>query len=354
MERSNEDFEKFLREDLEELVFPQEIVMDPINWTIEEPRNPLIPKDRRLLMAEIITDFTAKTVPYYYDIWNSLCQNRCRTRRLMCNNIQNWNSLQELTEPLDEDLHELAPDVLEYPLSRWILHHKLQQMEWIVLLGFEQDVYLPDELAGMYWWLRQISLERVALLKALHDFFKLRYESLKAGKKSTKAETVQQTVLLVEAMLWEARGTEALADALHIYYLHLNNVGLLPTLERPYADSALRYELRMKPFLSMSVPQIPPFETYQAANDPATTKEIDLQAAETSVKDAKDAWNHLKRLGAKSARTDIVETVWTKVSDTVIWAELYADNRPASIKHTSLLRCNRSINRGTTPAAREN
>jgi hypothetical protein len=36
------------------------------------------------------------------------------------------------------------------PLSSWVYHHKLLQMAWIVQLGFELDLYQPDELAGMY------------------------------------------------------------------------------------------------------------------------------------------------------------------------------------------------------------
>ena len=38
-----------------------------------------------------------------------------------------------------------------FPLSSWAYHTKLRQMEWIVQLGFELDIYQPDELAGMYW-----------------------------------------------------------------------------------------------------------------------------------------------------------------------------------------------------------
>jgi hypothetical protein len=38
-----------------------------------------------------------------------------------------------------------------YPLSSWAYHHKLRQMEWIVQLGFELDIYQAYELAGMYW-----------------------------------------------------------------------------------------------------------------------------------------------------------------------------------------------------------
>jgi hypothetical protein len=54
----NEAFEALLRDDLAAMVFPEDQVLDPVNWTIEAPRNPLFPKDKRLQMADIINEFT--------------------------------------------------------------------------------------------------------------------------------------------------------------------------------------------------------------------------------------------------------------------------------------------------------
>ena len=42
--------------------------------------------------------------------------------------------------------------LLSMPLSSWLYCYKLRQMAWIVQLGFELDIYLPDEMAGMYWY----------------------------------------------------------------------------------------------------------------------------------------------------------------------------------------------------------
>ena len=39
-----------------------------------------------------------------------------------------------------------------FPLSSWTYYYKLRQMEWIVQMGFELDIYQVDELAGMYWY----------------------------------------------------------------------------------------------------------------------------------------------------------------------------------------------------------
>ena len=42
-------------------------------------------------------------------------------------------------------------EIWAFPLSSWAYYYKLRQMEWIVQMGFELDIYQMDELAGMYW-----------------------------------------------------------------------------------------------------------------------------------------------------------------------------------------------------------
>ena len=106
--------------------------------------------------------FPVNTVQDYSDFFRSLCQNRCRIRRTLCHVMQAFEYLQIDAESIDSDLQALTdqtpvfdPDLgnqplYHYPLSSWTYYQKLRQMEWIVQLGFEQDIYLPDELASMY------------------------------------------------------------------------------------------------------------------------------------------------------------------------------------------------------------
>jgi hypothetical protein len=66
-------------------------------------------------------------------------------------------------ETLDIELRELVEEkpivdpktpsdkIWSFPLSSWAYYHKLQQMEWIVSIGFELQIYRVDELGGMYW-----------------------------------------------------------------------------------------------------------------------------------------------------------------------------------------------------------
>lgn len=54
-------------------------------------------------------------------------------------------------EPITE-LSAPNEEIWSFPLSSWAYYYKLRQMEWIVQMGFELEVYQVDELAGMYWY----------------------------------------------------------------------------------------------------------------------------------------------------------------------------------------------------------
>lgn len=57
----NEMYEELLRKELEELVMPKDAVLDPVNWSFESSQNPLVPTDRRAVMASLVNDFTNRT-----------------------------------------------------------------------------------------------------------------------------------------------------------------------------------------------------------------------------------------------------------------------------------------------------
>jgi N-alpha-acetyltransferase 35, NatC auxiliary subunit len=109
-----------------------------------------------------------------------------------------------------------SSDMLSFPLARWVMYRKLRIMEWIIQIGFEQELYRPDELAGMYLLLKETAYGRIDVLKDIKDFISVRYERLQQQKKNQKAEDVLQIALFIESSLWEARGIEALADALYL------------------------------------------------------------------------------------------------------------------------------------------
>jgi hypothetical protein len=76
-------------------------------------------------------------------------------------------------EPVREN-NNPAEEIWSFPLSSWAYYHKLRQMEWIVQLGFELDIYQVDELAGMYWYVVPVNTSR-SRSTDLMGFLGLRY-----------------------------------------------------------------------------------------------------------------------------------------------------------------------------------
>ncbi|KAF2491857.1 Mak10-domain-containing protein [Lophium mytilinum] len=324
----NDVFEGLLRDDLAATVFPEDQVLDPINWTIDAPRNPLFPKDKRLQMASIIDDFTNRTTQNYLEFWTALCQNRCRMRRMLCHSLLAFDQLQSDASILDDELQALTSDLQQYPLTTWVYHLKLRQMEWIIQLGFEQDIYLPDELAGMYLFLAKVAETRNRLLITLLEFWEQRQKRLEKGKKADveKAAIVQEGKAYIEALLAEAIGTEELSAALSSLYALLSYLHLLPQPPRPFSTPELRYELRTKPFALLQPVEIIAFNTLTTHIHPfgppeSPTSPLELivkhvqkaptyQPIDASIKRAKDAFAKLKKLGPKAASAEGVKEQW--------------------------------------------
>ncbi|KAH7058945.1 Mak10 subunit, NatC N-terminal acetyltransferase-domain-containing protein [Macrophomina phaseolina] len=319
----NEMYEELLRKELEELVMPKDAVLDPVNWSFETSQNPLVPTDKRAIMASLVNDFTNRTSQNYLEVLTSLCQNRCRTRRMLCHNLVAFNNLESDIQVLDQELHQVTDDILPYPFASWTYHMKLRQMEWIVQLGFEQEIYLPDERAGMYWWLSSISASRVDLLERIVTFISQRYAHFVQAAQDGDATELLETQRHVESMLHETKGSSSLAEALCSLYTLFHYLNAVPTPSRPFGQASLRYELRMKPFLTVDTPRLPPFEEfdkdlhpfgpYDAPDRPL--QEIVFRLShdvENMVKEAKTEFAALKKLGAKAAKSEGVKEAWEK------------------------------------------
>jgi len=237
-----ETFDHFFRRDLSELIFPNDMALDPINWTFEAPRNPRVKPDPRYELACTIDLFMRKAmqdIGGYVDFFRALCSNRCRLRRTLCHVLIAMDDIQREAEGIDPDIRTLSADMSDYPLATWSYHQKLRVMEWIVQLGFELDVYLPDELAGMYWWLAEITSTRAALLEHLRPFLRRRHAALL--QRNTDAVETEQTMLFVDSLISNAKGTHHLAQAL----TSVSNLSREPFL--PVTDRALAVHTTLLP-----------------------------------------------------------------------------------------------------------
>jgi hypothetical protein len=313
---------QLLDDDLASIVLADDQLLDRKNDEIEVPHDP------RFKMAQSMEAFRERAAHTYLDVLRTLCQNRCRTRRDLTHCIMDWDALQMDAEELDVQLREwtkekpvVDPDISNdpihaFPLSSWTYFYKLRQMEWIVQLGFELEVYSTDELAGMYWYLRHLTRTRMRHLERIRGFTMRR---LKAATGRSKKTTPQTELGFVRALSYinysmlEATAIHGFADALTCLYTVLDRKNLLNRPPRPYSNEALRYELRMKPFLGIVLPEFLPYDTFhiEVTQPEECTADLLEYAAEATMQARKD-FELLSKLDSKTASCLGSEEAWTQ------------------------------------------
>jgi hypothetical protein len=319
--------------DIKTLVLPASPILDPSNWAFSPPRNPMLEKPPRLRLAMLIDDFVDRSGQSYMDLWVALGQNRCRLRRMLTHVILGWDMLQADASIFDTDMQDaaqelgIADQILEFSVSTWAYYKKLWMVEKILLHGFEQDIYLADEFAGMYLFLSLIATRRKELLKRIEAHHLTRASQLLTSRNLREAQEIEDASPHLDSLLAEAEGIASLSLALARFYIVLLYLGALPMPKRPFSTEELRYELRMKPFLSLQPPEVPPFEDfrehtqpygpYDSPNATFATEMRDPDSGlwteiDNNLKAAKEAFAEVKKLGARAAKAEGVEKVWTK------------------------------------------
>ncbi|KAI1428458.1 Mak10 subunit, NatC N-terminal acetyltransferase-domain-containing protein [Xylaria sp. FL1777] len=266
--------------------------------------------DPRQKVAAAMTVFRHRVADPYFDLLRLLSQNRCRVRRTLCHHIQIWEALETDVGDIERHLQAPISDVSRgaypeeeptyFPLSTWAYLFKLRQMEWIVQLGFELRVYQPDELAGMYYYLKTLTSLRGRKIEDVKQTTALREERAREYLKTPEndplppavAEEFDLSKQYQHATMLDAACTWELAAGLHLLYLALQRLGLVKPPPRPYGTDALRYELRMRPFAYIEDPPLPTHEEFkqQAELSSVSTAEI-LLIAESSVAAARNGFD---------------------------------------------------------------
>ena len=120
-------------------------------------------------------------------------------------------------------------EIWSFPLSSWAFYHKLQQMEWIIQLGFELDIYRVDELGGMYWcvlchtvnypqliheqrYLQHLASTRIQHLERIRTFTNRR---LSHSKPSSKIKEAYATCFSsIDFAMLQASAIQSFADGI--------------------------------------------------------------------------------------------------------------------------------------------
>ncbi|MCJ1249982.1 hypothetical protein MMC30_007208 [Trapelia coarctata] len=345
---------QFYFNDLTEIVLPAPILVDVKNFDVEAPHDP------RFQISEKMNKFVAHVDLLFLDFIRCLNMNRSRTRRMLCHIVYDWEVFQLDAEEVDVDLRELtrekpllssqgpdAEEVWSFPLSSWVYYHKLRQMEWVVQLGFELQIYQDSELAGMYWYLNDLSSTRLLHLQRIYTFTSRRVnETQRPSFQQTAAFNLSLSFL--EFAMLEASATKSLADALSCLYISLNHLGLVATNPSPYSTPEFRYSLRMKPFNAISIPPIPSYQHYTSEVSPFSDLPPDpplaieeanaerlqslLESADLATKIARKEWEAVGKASVESARCHGCEKEWREGQKNVLRSVIALGIAVAAVK----------------------
>lgn len=351
---------QFLFDDLEELVLPADVLIDPANSEIETPQDP------RFQIAKRMDAFVTKAADYFLNISRNLCMNRSRLRRVLCRDAVEWEYLQFDAEVIDTELRKYTKEepiressasnaeIWSFPLSSWAYYYKLRQMEWIVQMGFELDIYQVDELAGMYWYLQHLANNRLQHIERIRNFSTHRLKRI--AKPTLKQKTLfRRSFSFLDFATLEASATQSFAKGLSCLFSFLAHIGLIPAPYHPvpYSTPALRYSLRVRPFLSVSLPEVPSYPEFASsvslrtpekdagdpfheivsakvgANDQASSI---LDFADQALRAARKNWEAVSKAKAETARCVDCEDWWRISVKNVVRACIAANIMVATSK----------------------
>lgn len=159
----------------------------------------------------------------------------------------------------------------------------------------------------MYWYLSHICSTHLGHLDRIRTFTVAtakRNLTALAGKKRDAAErhaVLQKSLRLLERLSTQIVAIDAFAISLHALYVLLGRHHILPTASssQAYSSERLRYELRMKPFLPITLPELVPYDDYrreallEGDSDGAV-----LERATKAITEARKAWETTLANGA--------------------------------------------------------
>ena len=249
-----------------------------------------------------------------------VCQNRCRIRRTFTQAIPILDALESEAQQVDAKLSAAASSlkiqkkktgrfVTLEPLTSWTKFYKLRIMTWAVQLGFETEIYLPDELGKMYWYLMQLSRQRSQLIGDIDEYTSLRKQHTQ--EKNTAAECLT-AIQWYQSLYDYATITTLLSLALWKLYTLLAHTNIIIPPKRDFAKSQLLYEARMKPFLSVVNDSVPRHQDFEDAGLQTDSIESTCKDIDGSLKAAKSLLAGLKKLTPEQGRFVGTEDEWKK------------------------------------------
>ena len=155
----------------------------------------------------------------------------------------------------------------------------------------------------MYWYLTHICSTHLTHIERIRAF------TVAASKRSAHSkgidqasrESFQRTLHLLELLTTHLVAVDTFAMALHSLYVLLERHNLLPKAcsTQAYSSDSLRYELRMNPFIPITLPELVPYEEYQRmARLENISDAAVLERATRAIAEARKGWEAVLANGA--------------------------------------------------------
>lgn len=259
---------EWLLHDISELALGGHPMVDPASFQVE------VVSDWRHKCSRLIEGFMDKALEEYLNLYRMVCQNRCRIRRTFTQAIPILDAMEAEAAEVDKEIAKVAPNLtMRYggkqqnlnPLTSWSKFYKLRVMAWAVQLGFETDIYLDDEIPGMYFFLTWLYQQQDDLISHLLRFTQERGIPLAAGHGMPGLDRNWMSEEYLASLRCLAQIWQRLAEALWKVFTILTYVGVLAAPRRDFAVHQLLFEVRMKPFLSVVRDPIPHVSQFLAA-----------------------------------------------------------------------------------------
>jgi len=309
-------FFDLLLTDFRDLVLAGNPLADPESFQIE------VPSDLRHRCSRHIEAFMDKIFDEYLNLYRMVCQNRCRIRRSFTQATSIWDSMEAEARRAENELEMLVQSstvngtiynpLHQKPLSSWVKFHKLRIAAWTIQLGFETDIYLPDEIPGMYWLLNTLCDARGTVLAHIEICLIERMKSLMPGANAKYATECLASQDWLRCLSHFTTATRLMALALWRLYALLLIVNVIRPPKRNYAQDQLLYDARMKPYLGIMHDQIPSLEDFQQAQKSISSVDSACKSIEMDIKQAKVCLAELKRATPEQGKYIGTEEQWSK------------------------------------------
>lgn len=319
-DRLTDDLSHFdlLLTDIRDLVLAGDPLADPDSFQVE------LPSDPRHRCSRLIETFMDKVFEEYLNVYRIVCQNRCRIRRTFTQAIPILDGLETEAMQTDLELNTIAPreaipnasgaNVQLNPLTSWTRFYKVEIMARTIQLGFETEIYLPDELCSMYYLLSVFAHQQCSRLELIERHVLVRTLNLLDRPQQNQryaAEGVASRDWLRSLHLrWDA--IRMMALALWRLCGILVAVKIIEPPKRDFAQDQLLYDARMKPYLSVTNDPIPSLQDFTRARQNIKTVETTCKSISMDVKEAKAHFAQLKLLSPEEAKYVGTEEQWKR------------------------------------------